>query len=388
VAAQAPGGACTLTFLLTGLAVIPTALLFAVLGRGFQEDGGPVVFARAAFGDFVSFLVGWVAYVSAFLSSAATMVAFTQNFPDIGFPIHVPVGLGATVLASILALIVASGMRVSAGTWTGLTFLKLLPLLALLVAFFVFAGRAPLPVSTAQPEHVAWLRAALIAMFAYQGFEIVPVIAGQVRYSARAVPFATVGSLLLAILLYMGLVAACVKALPGLAGEGMPLVAAAKVYGGELLSKLVFYGTSLSSLGICFGMMVTTPRYLSALASGQRELFALDRLDKRGVPQRALLVTWVIVVVFVNLGGLSELFALSSIAVLAQYCVSAAALLVLASRRERGLNPRHDILAVLTIGLGLALASQAQLREVVVALVAVLAGLGLAAIAKPRATAV
>lgn len=388
VAAQAPGGACTLTFLLTGLAVIPTALLFAVLGRGFQEDGGPVVFARAAFGDFVSFLVGWVAYVSAFLSSAATMVAFTQNFPDIGFPIHVPVGLGATVLASILALIVASGMRVSAGTWTGLTFLKLLPLLALLVAFFVFAGRAPLPVSTAQPEHVAWLRAALIAMFAYQGFEIVPVIAGQVRYSARAVPFATVGSLLLAILLYMGLVAACVKALPGLAGEGMPLVAAAKVYGGELLSKLVFYGTSLSSLGICFGMMVTTPRYLSALASGQRELFALDRLDKRGVPQRALLVTWVIVVVFVNLGGLSELFALSSIAVLAQYCVSAAALLVLASRRERGLNPRHDILAVLTIGLGLALASQAQLREVVVALVAVLAGLGLAALAKPRATVV
>jgi basic amino acid/polyamine antiporter, APA family len=385
VAAQAPGRACILTFLLTGLAVVPAALLFAVLGRGFDEDGGPVVFARAAFGDFVSFLVGWVAYVSAFLSTAATMVAFTQNFPDLGLDAHLPVGLGASVLATVLALIVAAGIRVSAGTWTTLTVLKLLPLFALLAAFLVFAAPAPgnVPAPSALGE-VAWLRAALIAMFAYQGFEIVPVIAGQVRSSARSIPFATVGSLLLSILLYVGLVWACVAALPGLAGEGMPLVAAAKVYGGEALARLVFYGTSLSSLGICFGMMVTTPRYLSALASGQRALFSLDRLDDRGVPQRALLVTWAIVIVFVNLGELSELFALSSIAVLAQYGVSAAALVVLASRRERGLLPRHSFLAVLTIILGLALASQASAREGLVALVAVLVGLALAGAAKPR----
>ena len=46
------------------------ALTFATLGRRFDEDGGPVVFARAAFGDRVSFVVGWVAYVSALLSAA------------------------------------------------------------------------------------------------------------------------------------------------------------------------------------------------------------------------------------------------------------------------------------------------------------------------------
>lgn len=292
-------------------------------------------------------------------------------------------GLGATALVTVLGLIVATGIRISARTWTVLTVLKLLPLFALIAAFLAFGGRGP--AADAGPAEVSWLRAGLTVMFAYQGFEIVPVIAGQVRSSARSIPFATVGSLLFSILLYVGLVWACVTALPGLASEASPLAAAARVHGGQGLSRLVAWGTSLSALGICFGMMVTTPRYLSALASGERELFGLDRLNERGVPMRALLVTWVIVTGFVNAGDLSELFALSSIAVLAQYGVSAAALAVLSRRRERDLVPGHAVLAVPTIALGLVLvAFGATAREGLVALVAVLAGLGLAAAARPR----
>jgi len=385
VAASAPGFASVWVFLLTGLAVVPVALLFAVLGRRFDEDGGPVVFARAAFGDLTSFVVGWVAYVSAFLSTAAVMAGLTRAVaPDLGLRGHLAEGLGATVLVSILGLIVATGIRISARTWTTLTVLKLLPLVALLAAFFAFGGSGA-RATAAGPAEVSWLRAGLTVMFAYQGFEIVPVIAGQVRSSARSIPFATVGSLLLSILLYVGLVWACVTALPGLATEATPLAAAARVHGGETLSRLVAWGTSLSALGICFGMMVTTPRYLSALASGERSLFGLDRVNERGVPMRALVVTWVIVTGFVNAGDLSELFALSSIAVLAQYGVSAAALALLSRRRERGLVPAHAALALPTIVLGLVLvAFGATVREGVVALVAVLAGLGLAAAARPR----
>ena len=71
---------------------------------------------------------------------------------------------------------------------------------------------------------------------------------------------------------------------------------------------------------------------------------------------------------------------------LAQYGVSAAALAVLSRRRERGLVPGHAVLAVPTIALGLVLvAFGATAREGLVALVAVLAGLGLAGAARPRA---
>src|SRR5574341_1309207 len=78
VAASAPGLGAVAVFALTGLALLPAALSFATLGRRFDEDGGPVVFARAAFGERVSFLVGWVAYVSALFSTAAVSAGLTR----------------------------------------------------------------------------------------------------------------------------------------------------------------------------------------------------------------------------------------------------------------------------------------------------------------------
>ncbi|MBN8226705.1 APC family permease [Corallococcus macrosporus] len=384
VAAQAPGLGAVWAFALTGLALVPVAFAFAVLGRRFDSDGGPVVFARAAFGERVSFLVGWVAYVSAFLSTSAVMAGLARAVaPSVGLGGPVGERLLASALVTGLAALVASGIRVSARTWTALTVLKLLPLAALLGAFFFLPAAQvspPLPATGA-----SWLKAGLTVMFAYQGFEIVPVIAGQVRASERTVPMATVGSLLLAMLFYVGLVWACVAALPDLAHAGAPLAQAAGVWGGAGLERLVGAGTSVSALGICVGMMVTTPRYLSALASGERALFGLERMSATGVPMRALAVTWALVLGFVNLGDLSELFALSAIAVLMQFGVTAAALAVLALRRERDLRPVHALLAVPTLVLGLTLvAFGASAREAAVAAVAVLAGLALMRLSRPR----
>jgi amino acid transporter len=390
VAAHAPGSGAILAFALTGLALVPVAFAFAVLGRRFDADGGPVVFARAAFGERASFLVGWVAYVSAFLSTSAVVAGLSRALaPSLG--LEGPLGQRAlsSVLVTVLAGIVASGIRVSARAWTGLTVLKLLPLAALLLAFLLLPGPRPAGVAAAgvAPD-VAWLRAGLTVMFAYQGFEIVPVIAGQVRSSERSVPLATVGSLLAAVLLYVGLVWACVAALPALDQSLAPLAEAAGVWGGPGLSRWMEVGTSVSALGICLGMMVTTPRYLSALASGERTLLGLDGMSPAGVPMRALAVTWGLVLLFVNLGDLLELFALSSIAVLMQYGVTAAALAALSFRRERGLRPAHAALAVPTLALGLTLvAFGATGREAATTALTGVAGLVLLRLARPRASA-
>lgn len=389
VAALAPGASAIAAFALTGLALIPVALAFAVLGRRFDADGGPVLFARAAFGERASFLVGWVAYVSAFLSTAAVVAGLSQAVaPSLGLEGALGQRVLASVLVTVLVGVVASGIRVSAGTWTALTVFKLLPLAALLVAFLALSGPPPVAAVAVGPVmDVSWLRAGLTVMFAYQGFEIVPVIAGQVRSSSRTVPLATVGSLLVAVLLYVGLVWACVAALPELATQAAPLAAAAGVWGGPGLEGWVKAGTSVSALGICLGMMVTTPRYLSALASGEHTLLGLDGMSTGGVPVRALAVTWALVLLFVNLGNLSELFALSSIAVLMQYGVTSAALAALAWRRERGLRPLHALLAVPTLGLGLTLvAFGASPREGVTMVLTTVAGLVLLRLSRPRAS--
>ena len=191
VAASAPGLGAVAVFALTGLALLPAAVTFATLGRRFDEDGGPVVFARAAFGDRVSFLVGWIAYVSALFSTAAVISGLTRALVA---QMGVEAGLARVapaLLVTLLAAVVASGLRLSARVWTSLTLPKLLPLVLLVGAFALAWGRLPLPAAAA-PD-ASWLRAALTVVFACQGFEIVPVIAGQVRASARAVPLATVG---------------------------------------------------------------------------------------------------------------------------------------------------------------------------------------------------
>ena len=132
-------------------------------------------------------------------------------------------------------------------------------------------------------------------------------------------------------------------------------------------------------------MMVTTPRYLSALSSGGRSLFGLEKASASGVPLRAVAVTWLVVATIVSLGELGQLFALSSIAVLMQFGTSALALVVLALRRQRGLRPREAWPALPTLAVAVVLVvSGATAREGLVAAGAVVVGLGLLRLARPR----
>ena len=178
---------------------------------------------------------------------------------------------------------VASGIRISARVWTSLTVLKLLPLLALLVAVFVFVGprrRPPVALRRAPPGSGRDLH----ALFTFQGFEIVPVIAGQVERSPRAMPFATVGSLL------AGLPALrrpewppasrpCPISPPRSARSPRP--PASRRRGVRATGRPRDARRSPPSASVS-GMMVTTPHYLSALACGGERVFDLDRLDREG----------------------------------------------------------------------------------------------------------
>jgi basic amino acid/polyamine antiporter, APA family len=384
VAALVPGGAGIAVYAATALALLPIAAAYAILGGRFDEDGGPYVWARAAFGPAVGFGVGWIAYASALFSTAAVVAGLSEHaaaLVGLGPGLETRgLGLGCVLVLGSLA---AAGLRPSALAWSALTALKLLPLV--LVALALAWLRPSIPQTPAPPGASEFARAALVVVFALQGFEIVPVPAGHARRAAHAVPVATLGSVMLAALLYLALHAACVAALPDLANTRAPLATAAGVLGGPALGTAVAFGTNISALGIAFGMFAMTPRYLAAL--GRRDGLgpALSREDGRGVPQAALWTTSAAVAILVAGGGLMELFALSSVAVLAQYAVSAAALAVLALRRVRGLGPRHLWPVPFALGAIVLIGQAAQWRELVVA--AVVLGVGIALLVTRRSRA-
>jgi amino acid transporter len=121
-------------------------------------------------------------------------------------------------------------------------------------------------------------------------------------------------------------------------------------------------------------MFAISPRYLAAL--GRADAFGswLGREDRRRVPQWALWLTAAGVLALVQLRRGEELFVLSSVAVLAQYAVSAAALVRLSLRGDHGLRAIHLVPAPLALGAILLVGQAARLGELAVATSALMIG--------------
>jgi amino acid transporter len=383
IARLVPGPQGALVYALTALLLAPVALSVGILGSRIAEDGGPYVWARAAFGERTAFLVGWVAALSALLSSAAVISGLRNH---LGFEL----GLSSPVLrigfswlmVLALSLVVGLGLRPSAFAWDVLTLLKLVPLVLLVL---LVLSRAPPPPKAFLPTPPdAWQRALLVAVFPLQGFEIVPVLAGSARGSRWQVAAATVGSLLFAAGLYALLQIACVRALPDLAAHAAPLPAAARVYAGPLAEQVVLAGTNLSALGIAFGMLAMTPRYLAALGHANESLAWLAHRDRRGVPRASLWITALLVATLASAEALESLFVLSSAAVLVQYLAAIASLARLGLARLQGFSSRDALPAAFAIFAVALLSRAVEVRELPILGGALALGLGVAVFLEVR----
>ena len=107
VAAQI-GAWSPIAFVAIGLLSLSIALCFAEAGSRFDGTGGPYLYTRAAFGDFIGFEVGWMQWFSRATSQASIMSAtalalgyywplLTAGWPRITSSPHRRRGRGARV---------------------------------------------------------------------------------------------------------------------------------------------------------------------------------------------------------------------------------------------------------------------------------------------------
>src|SRR5215212_9568620 len=68
------GPAALSAYVLAGLSVALVVLCFAEVASLFDTSGGPYVYARAAFGDFIGFQIGWL-----LLAARATSIGAISN---------------------------------------------------------------------------------------------------------------------------------------------------------------------------------------------------------------------------------------------------------------------------------------------------------------------
>ncbi len=196
VAAQV-GSWSPIAFLATGLASLLVALCFAEVGSRFERTGGPYLYTRAAFGRFVGFEVGWMQWVTRVTSQASIVNAIALA---LGFywP-AITTGIGRATLISAVTLSVGwinlRGIRPSAFVINLFTVGKLVPLALFIVVglWFVDASRL-IPAGTLSLQQIS--TAALLLIFAFGGYDVIGVPAGEAADPRRHLPFAFVTTIL------------------------------------------------------------------------------------------------------------------------------------------------------------------------------------------------
>jgi amino acid transporter len=319
------------------LLLMPVALCFAELGAKYEESGGVYVYARDAFGRGVGFLVGWVCWVSTFVSWGAN----TRGFVEV-VGVEGEVARRFLVAGIILFLGAVNYVGVKLGAWlvNVLTFAKL----AAILLFVAGASTSidPARFGGAVPRGAVGLgQGIFLAVFPLQGFEVVPIPAGETHNPKRNVPIATVGSLLLSALLFVVVQACLVGSYPHLELESPneerglrgPLVDAAWSIA-PLLGLVVLIGGMVSMGGFLAGNALGAPRYVQALSADGFLPRSLNAFHARfDTPHVAIVVTTALTAAVAVVYEYRELVGMASLTVLVQYLATCIAVPVLRRRR-------------------------------------------------------
>jgi amino acid transporter len=337
-------------FFAVGLLSMCIALCFAEVGSRFERTGGPYLPARAAFGRFVGFEVGWMMWFTRVASQAsvANGLALALAFYWPALAEGMPRSALITVLTVVLAWINVRGVKQASWVVNALTVGKLLPLAVFIAAgvWFVDSARwAEMPAVTPQQFGAA----ALLLIFAYGGYEVTGILAGEAANPRRDVPFAFVVTLLIVttVMTLTSIVATGV--LPGIAQSRTPLADGAVLFLGAAGAMMVAAGSSISMAGNNMGQILNGSRTLFALAENGDlpRWFARVHPEYR-TPENAILFTAVVALALALSGSFVFLAAVSAVARLVMYLAVCAATLVL--RRQQPTPEMRPALFVIPFG--------------------------------------
>ena len=229
---NAAGPAVIAAFGLSGLTCVFVALCYAELASMVPVAGSAYTYAYAALGEFVAWVIGWdliLEYGFSVAPLAATLSASLQQlFAKLGFGLpgwaqtahvtftnggvdlaHSQIDLIAALAIVLLAILLAIGIRESAGTNVGLVVIQLVALGAFVLGLAgavrpgAYHPFAPLGLG-------GIVNSAALVFFAYIGFDTVTVASEEARNPARDVPRAIIGSLAIGAVLFIAVTAVAV----------------------------------------------------------------------------------------------------------------------------------------------------------------------------------
>ena len=379
--------------LLAGVGMAVIFACFAEVASQFHQAGGPYLYARAAFGQGMGILVAWLLFLGQVTAPAANANLFViylgEFWPHATDP--VPRALILTVLVGLLAFINIRGVRAGARVSNFFTAAKLLPLSAVIVmGLWVLHIH---PAAPAQGAHTIttqnWMKAMLLLVFAYGGFETALVPMGEAKDPRRDAPFAVFAALGICTAIYALIQWVVVGVLPDAVHSGRPLADVARIAIGPVGAALVAVGALIAFYGYLSAKILAMPRVTYALAEQGDFPRVFAAIHSRfQTPYVSILVFAALVWGFALSGEFKWNVTLSAIARLLYYAICCAALPMLRRKQPGGAGfhlPGGEVLAVLAVLMCAALISQVDFGQSLIVAATVTIALLNWAVARRRA---
>jgi APA family basic amino acid/polyamine antiporter len=307
-------------WIVAGIIAIFGALSFAELGALLPQAGGEYVYLRAAFGEvpgflyvFNSFLVGG-ASISAYGAAVAIFLGDIYRFDSVWFEhtFHIlgsvytfQLGIRQVIAVGVIAvfaLINCAGVLLGGRVQTILTCAKVISILAVAGGVFLFSHPVPAQQISPPGAGLSGFGAALFAaLWAYSGWQFLPMAASEVQNPERNLPRAIVGGTLLVLGIYLLVNVAYLYALPiwevatsnSTAYPNAPSVAAKAVgtFAGAKAAPIAALIFLISSVGALNGTILARARVPYAAARDGLFFERFGRLNPRSrVPVFSIIV--------------------------------------------------------------------------------------------------
>ncbi|MQS89109.1 APC family permease [Companilactobacillus mishanensis] len=327
------GPASILVFIFDMLLIISIALCYAEDATYFEANGGPYLYAKKAFGNFIGYEVGFSVWAISIIAWATMSTAFATALGAIYPVVQEPIWRDLTIilLLGILTTINILGVTLTKVVNNIVTIAKLLPLVIFVIVGLFFINGANF--TPFVPQNIDFSNsfgsAAILIFYAFTGFEAIAIAAQEFKNPQRTIPLAIVVVLTVVALLYILIQVVSIGILGGaLAGSNAPIQEGLEKAIGPAGKAIVAIGTLVSILGVATAQSFYLPRIGSSMADNGVMPKIVGRRNKRGVPFVAMLVSFIIAVPLALSGTFQTLAAISVVSRFAQYIPTILAVLV------------------------------------------------------------
>jgi APA family basic amino acid/polyamine antiporter len=359
------GSISLLGWLFTAAGALILAKIFSNLSKIVRDkSGGPYIFAKEGFGDFIGFLVAWGYWISCWVVNAAIAVAIIS-----ALSVFFPVLESNSILAILIGLsfiwvftwINSKGIKTSGKFQVVTTILKLLPLLFVIVigAFFFSIDNFPEFNLSGESDLQAFSAVATLTLFAFLGIECATIPAENVENPDKVIPRATMLGTTITTLVYIfgTIVLFGILPIDQLSNSPAPFAEAGKIIGGDYAGYFVAAGAAISGIGALNGWILIVGQVPMAAAKDDMFPRVFKKQNKNETPYVGLIIGGVLssIIMLMNFSeGLVDQFEfavlLTTLTCLVPYLFVAAAYIIITINRKIFIQNKFKILMLGLLG--------------------------------------